>query len=386
MKENKHEVLKPYPYQEEGIAKILRMKRLIEGDEMGLGKTAQAIVAVERAKATPALVICPASLKINWEREIKKFTNLRPLILNDSVKSTFPYFIGDMNLYDVVITNFESLRKFFVVDAPKPYKLSTMIFQNVVKQLKSVIIDESARVKESSALSTKICAGICHNKEYIIALTGTPVVNNPTNLATQLAVIGRINDFEGGYGGFLDRYGGTGKNDPPRNLDELRRKITDTMFFRRSKTLVLKDLPDLTRSTVETELDPVTQEEYDTCQQDLIKYLTEYKSLTDKEAKSRQVKQGKKLDLAYLSYGTAHKKCSYESAVNGKSAVPESQYFNRIVLILLPLESNIVKPCAHKCAEKSCKYGVKGSVAADTEAFHSLKAIEKCQNKSGHNY
>ena len=61
--ENKHEVLKPYPYQEEGIAKILRMKRLIEGDEMGLGKTAQAIVAVERAKATPALVICPASLR-----------------------------------------------------------------------------------------------------------------------------------------------------------------------------------------------------------------------------------------------------------------------------------------------------------------------------------
>lgn len=285
--ENKHEVLKPYPYQEEGIEKILLMKRLIEGDEMGLGKTAQAIVAVERAKATPALVICPASLKINWEREIKKFTNLRPLILTDSVKSTFPYFIGDMNLYDVVITNFESLRKFFVVDAPKPYKLSTMIFQNVVKQLKSVIIDESARVKEPSALSTKICAGICHGKEYVVGLTGTPIVNCPPNLATQLAVIGRINDFEGGYGGFLDRYGGTGKNDPPRNLDELRRKITDTMFFRRSKTLVLKDLPDLTRSTVETELDPVTQEEYDTCQQDLIKYLTEYKNLTDKEAKRK---------------------------------------------------------------------------------------------------
>lgn len=285
--ENKHEVLKLYPYQEEGVEYIHQMKRLIDSDEMGLGKSATSIVAIERAKATPCLVICPSALKINWEREIKRFTNLRPLILNDNVKSTFPYFIGDMNLYDVVITSFESLRKFFVVDAPKPYKLSTMIFQNVVKQLKSVIIDESARVKESSALSTKICAGICHNKEYVIALTGTPVVNNPTNLATQLAVIGRINDFEGGYGGFLDRYGGTSKNDPPRNLDELRRKITDTMFFRRSKTLVLKDLPDLTRSTVETELDPVTQEEYDTCQQDLIKYLTEYKNLTDKEAKRK---------------------------------------------------------------------------------------------------
>lgn len=285
--ENKHEVLKLYPYQEEGVEYIHQMKRLIDSDEMGLGKSATSIVAIERAKATPCLVICPSALKINWEREIKRFTNLRPLILNDNVKSTFPYFLGSMSLYDVVITNFESLRKFFVVDAPKPYKLSTMVFQNVVKQLKSVIIDESARVKEPSALSTKICAGICHGKEFVIGLTGTPIVNCPPNLATQLAVIGRINDFEGGYGGFLNRYGGTSKTDPPRNLDELRQKITGTMFFRRSKTLVLKDLPDLTRTTVETELDPVSQKEYDTCQQDLIKYLTEYKSLTDKEAKRK---------------------------------------------------------------------------------------------------
>ena len=286
--ENKHEVLKLYPYQEEGVGYIHQMKRLIDSDEMGLGKSATSIVAIERAKATPCLVICPSALKINWQRECQRFTNLKPLILTDSVKSTFPYFLtGSMGLYDVIITNYESLKKFFVVDAPKPYKLSTMVFQNVVKQLKSVIIDESARVKEPSALSTKICAGICHGKEYVVGLTGTPIVNCPPNLATQLAVIGRINDFEGGYGGFLDRYGGTSKTDPPRNLDELRRKITGTMFFRRSKTLVLKDLPDLTRTTVETELDPVSQKEYDTCQQDLTKYLTEYKSLTDKEAKRK---------------------------------------------------------------------------------------------------
>lgn len=288
MEENKHEVLKLYPYQEEGVDMILRMKRLIDGDCMGVGKSATSIVAIERAKATPCLVICPSALKINWQRECQRFTNLKPLILTDSVKSTFPYFLtGSMGLYDVIITNYESLKKFFVVDAPKPYKLSTMIFQNVVKQLKSVIIDESARVKEPSALSTKICAGICHGKEYVVALSGTPVVNSPKDLGVQLSVIGRINDFEGGYGGFLDRYGGTGKNDEPRNLDELRRKITGTMFFRREKKDVLKDLPDLTRSTVITELDPVSQKEYDTCQNDLRTFLTEYKNLTENEAKRK---------------------------------------------------------------------------------------------------
>jgi SNF2 family DNA or RNA helicase len=60
--------IKPYEYQESGITKTLQMKRVINGDEMGLGKSLEAIVSVERAHATPCLVICPAALKINWER------------------------------------------------------------------------------------------------------------------------------------------------------------------------------------------------------------------------------------------------------------------------------------------------------------------------------
>ena len=71
---------KLYDYQEEGVRMELAMKRCINGDDMGTGKTIQSIVAIERAKATPCLVICPAALKVNWEREIKRFTNLRPLI------------------------------------------------------------------------------------------------------------------------------------------------------------------------------------------------------------------------------------------------------------------------------------------------------------------
>ena len=106
---------KLYPYQESGVSKTLEMKRCINGDEMGLGKTGQAIVSVERAHATPCLVICPASLKINWQREVENFTDLRPLILTDSIKSTFPYFIGQMNLYDVVIVNYESLKNSYII-------------------------------------------------------------------------------------------------------------------------------------------------------------------------------------------------------------------------------------------------------------------------------
>ena len=116
----------------------LAMKRCINGDDMGTGKTVQSIVAIERAKATPCLVVCPAALKVNWEREIKKFTNLRPLILTDSVNATYGYHLTKMNLYDVVICNYESLAKYFVVSlGPKPLRLKNFLFRDELKIIKS---------------------------------------------------------------------------------------------------------------------------------------------------------------------------------------------------------------------------------------------------------
>lgn len=268
----------PYNYQEEGIKKTLEMKRCINGDEMGLGKTGQAIVSVARAKATPCLVICPASLKINWEREVENFTDLRPLILNDAVKSTFPYFIGQLNLYDVVIVNYESLRKYFVVKAEKGAKLKDIVFQDVIKQFKSVIIDESHRCKNPSTATARFVMGICDGKEYINMLTGTPIVNDTMDLATQLCILGRIGDF-GGYSNFVNQYS------EGKHLSELNAILHNSCYFRRGKREVLKDLPDLTRSKVITELS--NQEEYDLCENDLRSWLTDYKKLTDAEAKKK---------------------------------------------------------------------------------------------------
>ena len=256
----------------------LSMKRCINGDEMGLGKTGQAIVSVARANATPCLVICPASLKINWQREVENFTDLRPLILTDSIKSTFPYFIGKMNLFDVVIVNYESLRKYFVVKAEKGAKLKDIVFQDVIKQFKSVIIDESHRCKNPATATARFCMGICHGKEYVNMLTGTPVVNDTMDLATQLCILGRINDF-GGYSNFINTYG------DGKNLDALNTILHKSCYFRRGKKEVLKDLPDLTRSKVITELS--NQEEYDLLESDLKAWLTEYKGLDDAEAKKK---------------------------------------------------------------------------------------------------
>jgi hypothetical protein len=62
------------------------------GDEPGLGKTAQAIGVLTVTKAFPALVICPASLKVNWQRELRKFGGLAGVILNDDNKQTWQRF------------------------------------------------------------------------------------------------------------------------------------------------------------------------------------------------------------------------------------------------------------------------------------------------------
>lgn len=272
---------KLYDYQEEGVRMELAMKCCINGDDMGLGKTIQSIVAIERAKATPCLVICPSALKINWEREIKKFTNLRPLILTDSVNATFGYHLTKMNLFDVVICNYESLQKYFVVDlGPKPLRLKNFVFRDEVNILKSIIIDESARVKDPSTRQSKVIMGICHGKEYIYELTGTPVVNHAVDIACQIAILGRIGEF-GGYGEFVNRYGNN------EHLDELNQKIHSTCYFRREKKDVLKDLPDLTRTTISVGLDVETQREYDTCQRDLLSFLLEYKSCDIAEAKKK---------------------------------------------------------------------------------------------------
>ena len=72
--ELKHNLkIEPYPYQREGIIFGLDKHRLLIGDEPGLGKTLQSIGIVDTANAYPALVICPSSLKINWQREFEKF-------------------------------------------------------------------------------------------------------------------------------------------------------------------------------------------------------------------------------------------------------------------------------------------------------------------------
>ena len=280
--ELKHNLkIEPYPYQREGICFGLDKRRLLIGDEPGLGKTLQSIGIVDTANAYPALVICPSSLKINWQREFEKFTNKKALVLDNATRTAWPYFL-QMGMFHVAIVNYESLRKYFVWDINssdrRSFRLKDVVFNDAIKVFRSVIIDESHRVKDPSAQQTIFTRGIVDGKDFRILLSGTPVVNHAEDLVSQLSIMGRLQEF-GGRGKFLADYG---END---NLDDLSRQLYDRCMIRREKAKVLTQLPDKTRTDLYVDIS--NREEYMLAQSDLAEYLRQYTQCTDRDIRRK---------------------------------------------------------------------------------------------------
>ena len=269
--------IQPYPYQLKGIARGLELKRFMNCDEPGLGKTLQSIATINLADAFPCLVICPSSLKINWLREWEKFTDKKAMILTDKVRDTWTFFF-QTGMHQVFIVNYESLKKYFVqrIKKAEGWTLRDVEFRNSINLFKSVIIDESHRCKSASTQQAKFCKGICTGKEWVIELTGTPVVNRPKDLIPQLAILNRMEDF-GGYKPFVNRYC-SGQREAS-NLKELNFNRWQYCMFRREKSLVLTDLPDKIRQVNTCEI--TNRKEYMDAERDLIMYLQKYKDADD---------------------------------------------------------------------------------------------------------
>lgn len=280
-KELQHNLrVEPYEYQKEGIRFGLDRHRLLIGDEPGLGKTLQSIGIVDTANAYPCLVICPSSLKINWQREFEKFTDKKALVLDNASRTSWPYFLG-MGMFHVAIVNYESLKKFFVWDIKggKTFTLKDVVFNRDINVFRSVIMDESHRLKDPTAQQTMFTRGIVEGKEWRILLSGTPVVNHAQDLVSQLAIMGRLLSDFGGRGKFLAQYG---ENE---NLSELSDKLYDTCMIRREKAKVLTELPDKQRTDLYVEIS--NRDEYNLAAADLAAYLREYTECTDREIRRK---------------------------------------------------------------------------------------------------
>jgi SWI/SNF-related matrix-associated actin-dependent regulator of chromatin subfamily A-like protein 1 len=293
----------PFPYQTNGIAYNIEKKRAIIGDEPGLGKTLQAIATIHTLEAYPVLVVCPSTLKLNWQKEWNDVAGKRAMILNDRVKNTWQQY-HKVGMIDVFIVNYESLKKFFVQSGwsrPKDeaFRLDKIPFRENISVFKSLIIDEAHKCKDGSTQQAKFVMGLARNKEVVLALTGTPAVNKPLDLVSQLHIIDRLKDVVAhiphpldkngnksdlsGYKRFLQRYcdGGSGAS----NLRELNYRLNVTCFYRRRKSEVLADLPAKMRQVLLCEID--NRKEYEHAENEFVDYLKSIRGCDDKEVKKK---------------------------------------------------------------------------------------------------
>ncbi|MBR5420730.1 MAG: DEAD/DEAH box helicase [Lachnospiraceae bacterium] len=157
-------------YQEFGARYILRQKRVLLGDEMGLGKTIQAIAAMaqvlesdgEELSVPYFLIICPASVIVNWARELEKFSRIESFILHGPTLEDA--FAAWQESGGAAVTNYESMAK-----------ITDRIDNNMT--LKMLVIDEAHYIKNPDAKRTQLIRRLDNESERILMMTGTPLEN-----------------------------------------------------------------------------------------------------------------------------------------------------------------------------------------------------------------
>ena len=274
---------KLYPFQIPGRDFLVMAQNAILGDEMGSGKTFQTIAALRcvdmaegalEGTAYPALIVCPNTLKRNWEREIRQWLpEANPFVIQGSAAKRRKQ-LAEAEKADnaIIIMNMESMRLHSRLSSygnihmkkcaecdPKAGTpgMKASACETHPKELNAIpfrvcILDEAHRVKDPKALQSRAIWNVFHGAtvKYRWALTGTPVANHPGDL---WSILHTVNPEEfPGKTAFLDRYALlqfnafgameiVGLN--PARKDEFF-ALVDPMFRRMIKAEVLSQLPD----------------------------------------------------------------------------------------------------------------------------------------------
>ena len=234
-----------YPHQADGVAFLLSKKRVILADDMGLGKTRQAIVAMEAgAPEGKILVVCPASLKLNWKREI--------LMVDPSAR------------IEVIGVDHEA------VEDPRWIVLNYDIVGKHAERLHAVdwagvILDEAHFIKNASQ-RTNHCLKLLGvqadarapviGPDFVFLLTGTPMTNRPKDLFNLLRCVGHPSARS--FLSFAKRYCDAYRNDygwvttGASNIDQLNLLMKEASIRRLKKDVL--DLPPKIRSWVPVDI------------------------------------------------------------------------------------------------------------------------------------
>lgn len=235
------------PFQGAAVDYALRARRTFLSDEPGLGKTIQALATLEAAGAYPALIVAPASLRLNWLREAERWLPHRTragLSGGDAVGAC-----------DIAVASYEiahALVDGAVADPPR-----------------ALVLDESHFCKNPAARRTRAVTAIADALDedaIVLLLSGTPVLNRPEELAPQLKILGRL-DAIGGARRFARVYA------RGQELTTLNRRLRRTCFVRRRKADVLRHLPAKQRVVVPVAI--ANGGEYRAAQADVARWVRE---------------------------------------------------------------------------------------------------------------
>jgi SWI/SNF-related matrix-associated actin-dependent regulator of chromatin subfamily A-like protein 1 len=237
------------PFQRAGVSYLLAQRRAFLADEQGLGKTIEALATLEADRAYPTVVVCPASLKLNWLREIRRWLPHRSArALVGTGRGSDPRGRAEVTVvnYDIVASRLAELC------ALSP---------------RALVLDESHYCKNAKAKRTKAVHQLATSvprEGLVLALTGTPVMNHPKELISQLRILGRLGEFGSGMRFARDFHG-------PGAHQRLHWHLRARCFARRLKRDVLPQLPPKTRAVVPVELD--NEPEYRLAERDLVAWL-----------------------------------------------------------------------------------------------------------------
>jgi len=221
-------------YQTFGVKYALHQKRVLLGDEMGLGKTVQAIAVMAAAKAAGAhhfMVVCPASVLINWCREIEKFSTLSVTKIHGADEDAL---LSWRENGDVAVTTYESISRF---ELPEKFKFDMLV------------VDEAHYVKNPGARRTVAMMKLLSKTEGAMYMSGTPLVNNVDEMCFL------VHCLQPSTAKHLEKV---------KNLstaEQFRRELSP-VYLRRTREDVLKELPELTEKAQWCALESVEADIY----------------------------------------------------------------------------------------------------------------------------
>ncbi len=236
----------PFPYQYEGIGWLFSRDAALLADEMGLGKTMQTITAIRllirSGQVRRVLLICPKPLLPNWQREFQTWAEELPFVVveGDTERRRMTW---TMQGVPVLIANYEAMVRDF---ASFP--------EGEFPSFDLVVLDEAQRIKNRESRTAVTARALPRKRSW--ALTGTPIENRPEEMGALYEFMEIV---------------------PPGASPDLRQlqALSKEFVLRRTKDLVMKDMPPRLDRDALLELSPAQQIAYDMAEKDGIVHLNE---------------------------------------------------------------------------------------------------------------